>query len=212
MTLVIAHRGACWNAPENTLEAFELAFEEGANYIEFDVRKQDGRLVVCHDPNPPAGVPTLDEVLDAMAGRIGLCVELKEEAVAGGAVTALRERRIPADELIVVSFHAAALETTLSLWPELRTGLHLGPHPKPPRAARFWGAGLEEPAPAEAIREAQNLGLATLVFTVNEPERMRELGALGVTGIFSDRPGLLRASLATAAEPAPGRSPEETSR
>jgi glycerophosphoryl diester phosphodiesterase len=212
MTLVIAHRGACWETPENTLEAFELALEEGADYIEFDVREKDGRLVVCHDPNPPAGVPTLDEVLDAMAGRIGLCVELKEEAVAEGAMTALRERRIPGDEVIVVSFHAAALDTALSLWPELRTELHLGPRPKSLRAARFWGAGFEEPAPAEGIREAQNLGLATLVFTVNEPRRMRELGALGVTAIFSDRPALLRETLGSSPERGPERSQPETSR
>jgi glycerophosphoryl diester phosphodiesterase len=212
MTLVIAHRGACWDAPENTIEAFELAIEERADYVEFDVRAKDGRLVVCHDPEPPPDVPTLDEVLDAMAGRIGLCVELKEEAVAEETVSALRVRGRPAEEIIVVSFFETALDTALRLWPELRTELHLGPRPEPPMAARFWGAGFQEPAPAEGIRAAQGLGLATLVFTVNEPERMRELGALDVTGIFSDRPALLRESLASAPEPAPGRSPEGTSR
>jgi glycerophosphoryl diester phosphodiesterase len=212
VTLVIAHRGACWNAPENTLEAFELALEEGADYIEFDVRAKDGRLVVCHDPDPPAGVPTLDEVLDAMAGRVGLCVELKEEAVAEETVDALRGRRVPADEIIVVSFLEAALDTTSRLWPELRTEFHLGRRPEPQRAVRFWGAGFEEPAAADGIRAAQSLDLATLVFTVNEPDRMRQLGELGVTGIFSDRPGLLQATLASAPGSAPERSREETSR
>lgn len=211
MTLVIAHRGACWNAPENSLEAFELAIEEGADYIEFDVRAKDSRLVVCHDPDPPAGVPTLDEVLDAMAGRIGLCVELKEEAVAEGTVRALRARDIPGEKIIVVSFLETALATTLRVWPELRTEFHLGPRPEPPRATRFWGAGFQEPAPADGIRAAQELGLATLVFTVNEPERMRELSELGVTGIFSDRPALLRESLGSAPGSAPARSPEGTS-
>ena len=195
MTLVIAHRGACWGAPENTIEAFELAVQEGADYIEFDVRAREGQLVICHDPAPPADVPTLDEVLDAMAGRIGLCVELKEEAVVAKTVSALRERGIPAEEIIVVSFLETALDAAQRLWPELRTEFHLGPRPEPPRAARFWGAGLEEPAPTDEIREAQSLGLATLVFTVNEPDRMRELGERGVTGIFSDRPGLLRDTL-----------------
>ena len=51
-------------------------------------------------------------------------------------------------------------------------------------------------APAAWIADAQARGLATLVFTVNEPERMRELAELGVTGIFTDRPGLLRRTLA----------------
>jgi glycerophosphoryl diester phosphodiesterase len=201
MTLVIAHRGARWNAPENTLEAFELAIEEGADYIEFDVQAKDGRLVVCHDPDPPAGVAQLDEVLDAMAGRIGLCVELKEATVAEETVDALRARGIPAEEIIVVSFLETALDTTLRRWPELRTEFHLGPRPDPARAARFWGAGFEEPAPTARIRSAQRLGLATLVFTVNDADRMRELGELGVTGIFSDRPALLRESLAAAKLP-----------
>ena len=77
--LVLAHRGACWKVPENTLEAFELAIAEEADYVEFDVRARSGRLVICHDPGPPEDVPTLDEVLAALTGRVGLCVEVKEE-------------------------------------------------------------------------------------------------------------------------------------
>jgi glycerophosphoryl diester phosphodiesterase len=210
--LVIAHRGACWRAPGNTLEAFELAVEEGADYIEFDVRAKEGELVICHDPEPQEGVPTLEEVLSALGGRIGLCVELKEEGVSERALRALREHELPADSLIVVSFLAGELDTVRRLWPELRTEFHLGPKPEPVAAARFWGAGFEEPAPAERVLEAQSLGLATLVFTVNEPDRMRELAALGVGGIFSDRPGLLRETLASAPAQEPARSREETSR
>jgi glycerophosphoryl diester phosphodiesterase len=210
--LVIAHRGACWRAPENTLEAFELAIEEGADYIEFDVRAKDGELVVCHDPEPPEGVPTLEEVLSALRGRIGLCVELKEEGVAKPALRALRKHEVSAHSLIVVSFLAGELDTMLSLWPELRTEFHLGPRPEPVAAARFWGAGFEEPAPGESLLEAQSLGLATLVFTVNEPTRMRELAALRVSGIFSDRPGLLRETLASLPGPERERYRPEKSR
>jgi glycerophosphoryl diester phosphodiesterase len=210
--LVIAHRGACWDAPENTLEAFELAVEQGADYVEFDVRAKNGELVICHDADPPEGVPTLDDVLGALAGRIGLCVELKEDDVAEPTLEALRTHGVAADSLIVVSFLAGALDTVRRLDRDLRTEFHLGPQPRPADAARFWGAGFEEPASADRIREAQSLGLATLVFTVNEPERMRELAALGVSGIFSDRPGLLRETLASPPEQERVRSREETSR
>ena len=49
-TSVIAHRGASSDAPENTLAAFQLAWEQGADAIELDVhRTKDGRLVVIHD-------------------------------------------------------------------------------------------------------------------------------------------------------------------
>ena len=45
-----AHRGASHDAPENTLAAFALAIEQGADGIECDVqRTADGVLVVTHD-------------------------------------------------------------------------------------------------------------------------------------------------------------------
>lgn len=48
--LIIGHRGASRDAPENTLAAFELAFEQGADGLEFDVRLARDRLaVVIHD-------------------------------------------------------------------------------------------------------------------------------------------------------------------
>lgn len=45
-----AHRGARGHAPENTLLAFALAFDLGADAIECDVqRSRDGELVIIHD-------------------------------------------------------------------------------------------------------------------------------------------------------------------
>jgi glycerophosphoryl diester phosphodiesterase len=210
--LVIAHRGACWNAPENTLEAFELAIGEGADYVEFDVRDRDGELVVCHDPDPPAGVATLEEALGLLWGRVGLAVELKERNLAERTLQALRKHDVDDGELIFLSFLTDELDTVSRLQPDVRTGLHLGPEPDPSRGTRFWGVGFAEPAQTEPIRQAQSLGLATLVFTVNEPVRMWELAELGVTGIFSDRPGLLRETLASLPGPERERSRPETSR
>ena len=47
MTLVVAHRGASVQAPENTMEAFRLGVEAGADAIELDVHlTQDGQLAV----------------------------------------------------------------------------------------------------------------------------------------------------------------------
>jgi len=210
--LVIAHRGACWNAPENTLEAFELAIEEGADYVEFDVRDRNGELVVCHDPDPPAGVATLEEALGLLCGRVGLAVELKEPNLAERTLQAIGKHDVDDGELIFLSFLADTLDAVLRLQPGVRTGLHLGPRPDPSRGMRFWGVGFGEPAQPEPIRRAQSLELATLVFTVNDPARMRELAELGVTGIFSDRPGLLRETLASLPGPERERSRPETSR
>jgi glycerophosphoryl diester phosphodiesterase len=48
--LIIAHRGASFHAPENTLAAFRRAIDSGADGVELDVRlARDGALVVIHD-------------------------------------------------------------------------------------------------------------------------------------------------------------------
>ena len=49
-TLIQAHRGASAYRPENTLEAYSLAIEQGADAIEIDVHlSKDGEIVVAHD-------------------------------------------------------------------------------------------------------------------------------------------------------------------
>ncbi|MFH5181221.1 glycerophosphodiester phosphodiesterase [Paenibacillus sp. TAB 01] len=48
--LIIGHRGAAGEAPENTLASFQLAVEQGADALELDVHlSSDGELIVCHD-------------------------------------------------------------------------------------------------------------------------------------------------------------------
>ena len=47
---LFGHRGASASAPENTLESFRLAREQGVSYIELDVHLSvDGEVVVIHD-------------------------------------------------------------------------------------------------------------------------------------------------------------------
>ena len=49
-TLVWAHRGASAYAPQNTLTAFALARDMGADGVELDVHlTKDGEVLVCHD-------------------------------------------------------------------------------------------------------------------------------------------------------------------
>ncbi len=50
MSYIIGHRGASFDAPENTLAAFRLAFDQGAEGVEGDFRlSADGELVCLHD-------------------------------------------------------------------------------------------------------------------------------------------------------------------
>jgi glycerophosphoryl diester phosphodiesterase len=75
--MVIAHRGASLHAPENTMAAFLLAVQYGAEGIELDVQMTaDGHVVVCHDRtldrtttgNGPVSAHTLKEILRLDAG------------------------------------------------------------------------------------------------------------------------------------------------
>ena len=50
MSIILGHRGASGYAPENTLEAFRLAMDMGADGFELDVHlSKDGELIVMHD-------------------------------------------------------------------------------------------------------------------------------------------------------------------
>lgn len=49
-TMLIAHRGESFNAPENTLAAINLAWQRGAEAVEIDIRlTRDRKIVVFHD-------------------------------------------------------------------------------------------------------------------------------------------------------------------
>ena len=75
--LIIGHRGASAEAPENTLAAFMLAREQGADGIEFDAKlTRDGVVVIHHDRTlnrttngtGPLETRSLDELKDLDAG------------------------------------------------------------------------------------------------------------------------------------------------
>lgn len=49
-TQIIAHRGASYDAPENTLSAIKLGYEQNADACEVDVHfSKDGKVIVLHD-------------------------------------------------------------------------------------------------------------------------------------------------------------------
>jgi glycerophosphoryl diester phosphodiesterase len=219
MTWVIAHRGASWEERENTLPAFERAIALGADYVELDVQlSADGEPVVFHDTDldrltpltgplrrrrtaelREVGIPTLAEVVAVTRGRIGLMAELKNAHLYRAG--ALVERALPAlgRDDVVVSFQRRALLAAARARPELRLLQHVGLGVSIRAAAGYaWGAGFWEPrATARGIARARGLGLVTTVYTVNDPARLAELAALGVDGVFTDRPDLARAVLAS---------------
>lgn len=193
MTFVIAHRGVSWDLPENTLPAFERAIQLGADYVELDVHASpDGSLVVCHD-RPRGGELRLEEAIDLLRGRVGVMCELKSPWRYRRHDVVRRTVALLPEDAIVVSFERRALEAVRGR----RVLQHVGYGVSIRRAARYaWGVGFHDPrVTRRGLEKARSLGLATTVYTVNDAARMAELKRLGVDGIFSDRPDLLRAVL-----------------
>jgi glycerophosphoryl diester phosphodiesterase len=150
--LLIAHRGASRERPENTLPAFLRALELGARAIELDVHgSRDGMLIVHHDEVPrataPTGalagrridsltfdelqgfsvgsialIPTLSEVLAVVKGRARIFIEIKGTGIEALVVRVIRESCAP-DQCAVHSFDHDAIRRVRELAPELRRGI-----------------------------------------------------------------------------------------
>lgn len=149
MIKVIAHRGASAAAPENTIEAFHLARELGADWVELDARRTaDGHVVVHHDAHLADGraivelrrvelpdhVCDLEAALDACAG-MSVNIEIKNwpddpdfdagESVAQQVVELVAERDART-EVLVSCFHYPTLQRVRALDPGIPTAfLHM---------------------------------------------------------------------------------------
>lgn len=229
MTWVIAHRGASEEERENTLPAFERAIALGADYLELDVQVSvDGALVVFHDLDldrltplrgplryrtlaelREVGIPSLDEVVELARGRVGLMIELKSPHRYRRHDIVGRTVALVGREDVLLSFQRRALGEALRLRPSVRVLQHVGYGVSIRAASKYaWAVGFHDPRVTKrGLARARTLGLQTTVYTVNEPGRMRELANLGVSGIFSDRPALLRETLAPLPEIASQAAP-----
>jgi glycerophosphoryl diester phosphodiesterase len=88
--LILAHRGARRRAPENTMAAFRLAAEMGADGIELDVQLcKDGEAVIIHNH-------TVDETTDG-EGRVKdfTLAELQELDAGGWYAAQFAGQRVP---------------------------------------------------------------------------------------------------------------------
>ena len=195
----IGHRGARGHVAENTLASFERAIELGCDEIETDVWLTDRGLVVSHDPPARSAALTLDEALDACAGRVTLNVEVKairDERSAWGAgarVASLISGR--GADAYVSSFWWPALEGAREHGRAVRRAYIYASYAEVEvLVARAQAAGLWALHPnhayvtPELVAKAHAAGLAVNAWTANDPADIAALLAAGVDGICSDFP------------------------
>jgi glycerophosphoryl diester phosphodiesterase len=222
MVAVLAHRGALSGPAENTLGAFWEARRVGADGVELDVRlSDDGALVVHHDAQIPglgpvatlkvADLPAYVPLLEAAVlacGDLFINIELKDlpgepgfdpaHPLAVLVATFVAERNL-LDRVVVSSFDLTAADAVRGVDPTICTAW-LTPTGFDQRLALDSvvdrGHAALHPHHAavtpELIDAAHRAGIAINTWTVDEPDRIRELAAAGVDGIITNRAKLAR--------------------
>ena len=239
-TLVFGHRGASAYAPMNTLPAFEMAAEQGADGIELDVwLSKDGEAVICHDATvdgttdgtgfiwdktlaelkqlhaggkfaesyPTVQIPTLGEVFDLVGGKLFVNVEIKaDRAMKTGVeqvVADLMARHNMQERVIVSSFSAEVLKQFRAVAPSIPIGfLHYAPEPASEREqALMENIAHEALHPhhseinAAYMARAKARGYRVNIWTLDDPVKAKEMAALGVDAIITNKPDVILEAL-----------------
>jgi glycerophosphoryl diester phosphodiesterase len=212
--LLLGHRGARRYAPENTLAAFDLALEHGADGFEFDVRITRSRqLVICHDSRfkrlpvrrstltqlqarclkSEEFPPTLPEVLSRYANQAFLNLEVKVrgiERLVYRIVGGLRPQR----GYFISSFQPGVVRELYSIDRSLVLGTIF---------ENRWQLRRWETLPAtyvvpqyhllsqKLVEEVHAAKKLIVTWTVNRRSQMLRAAELGVDGIISDDTKLL---------------------
>ncbi len=234
---VLGHRGDSARAPENTLSAFQLALDAGADGVELDVRlSADGHVIVLHDrdcsrvtgghvneraENMPLSrlmglvlargehIPTLDQVLSwAKANGARLNVELKSDVadpstLVQAVLQCIDRAGLPEGHVLLSSFGkrivqelsqqssvpvALLVDSRIKLRQALEQLPSLGVTIVHPRHTLLNGS---------TLTELKRRGYVVNTWTVNQPERARQLSANGVGTIITDTPAPILSALST---------------
>lgn len=225
--LISAHRGSCGVAGLPAAERYDRAIELGVDYVELDVRRTaDGLYVNYHDDMTPSRRPTtsltyadlrselgsdlltLVELLDVVAGRAGLHVDLKEPGYESEIVSMVLAHRSGV-RFVVTTGDVDSIRTVKERFPNVEAGLTLGtdmrdahawatmterlaelfPGPRLKRSHADFVAAHQQLARIRLLRYCKRRGMAAWVWTVDEPaEIARFMADPRVTTLITNRP------------------------
>lgn len=218
--LLLGHRGARLYAPENTITAFDLALEHGADGFEFDVRYTSNKQsIICHDPrlnrllirrrtfqqlqesfaSAVLAAPSLEDVLDRYGRSAFLNIEVKVRGVEPLVVRAVK--RVRPKRYFISSFLPSvvrklhAFDSSLELGTLAQTRWQL-------RRWRMMPTTYVVPhyrlLSRRLIEKLHAAGKSVVTWTVNDPRLMRRFAEWGVDAIISDDTKLLVKTLGKA--------------
>ncbi|MHA1578055.1 MAG: glycerophosphodiester phosphodiesterase [Candidatus Freyarchaeota archaeon] len=221
-TLMIAHRGASFYEPENTLRAIERALGLGVDGVEIDVRSSvNGNIVVIHDETVDrttngtgkvanmsllelrsldAGrgerIPLLSEVLETVGNRAMLVIELKVPGIEERVIETL-EKQDALGSVTVTSFLHRSVKRVKEINPGVRTGIIFSSSPvNPSRLALDADADTlfarHKYVTPDMVRNAHENGLDIYAWTVDDAITAEKLILMGVDGIVTNKPDVLK--------------------
>ncbi len=249
--MIVAHRGASADAPENTIAAFRLAWKQGADAIEGDFcLSEDGKIVCIHDKDTArtAGVelivdrtrfsdlrrldvgswmhrsfagekiPTLAEVLAIVPKDKKIFIEIK----CGPEVVSTLKKELEAcalrpDQVSVISFKSSVIAETKKQIASIKAYWLTGFEEN--EETGVWEPTIDEVLTtlkqtsadgldteahelinAEFVKRLRDAQMEFHCWTVDEPEVARRFHRLGVDSITTNRPAMIRKSLAKTAK------------
>lgn len=243
---IIAHRGFSARAPENTLAAFNLAWENQTDACELDIYlTADDKVVVLHDKDTKrtggismlvaeakaeavmalgAGAwkgkewesekfPSLEQALATLpVGKQRFFIEIKTGAEIVPALTRILEPlKARASQLAIIAFKRDAAAESKKAMPWIPVYRLAGGKSKDKKKPNDLGQviaetkedkldgvdlGLDWPWTEAMVKQVRDAGLGLYVWTVNKPEDVKRLAKLGVDGITTDDPVMVREALA----------------
>ena len=219
--LIFAHRGASGYVAENTLAAMAKDIVLGATAIELDEHNVEGELVVFHDrrlDSKSSGqgiihlvnkeylgkvtvkgepIPTLWQVLELVAGRATINIELKGVNTVAPLLElypkAIAELGFSAEQLLISSFNHPYLQQVKQALPQALVAPLLASIPLDGAAVvselAAYSLHLDVSFISKAlVDDAHQRGAKVYVYTVDHSDDIHALKQLGVDGIFSNYP------------------------
>lgn len=221
--MIIGHRGAMGYETENTIASIEKAVALGAPMLEIDVFQiASGELVVFHDneldrlsnTSGPItsftwealqevvlegghSIPLLQTVLNQLAGRAALNIELKGPNTAAPVANLLEvylsNGTWKEEDLLISSFDWNLLLETRDFLPEISIGVLTEAHPLEaiPTAIELSAVSINpyyKDLDATIVAQIHAAGFKVYTWTVNAPEDLKNVKKLGVDAVFTNFP------------------------
>ena len=218
--LVIGHRGASGFEPENTIRSLKKAIEHGVKMVELDIRvTRDGELVLFHDRTLKRLfddgqaiakrtlaelraisryrlIPTLDEALAAI--DVDVNIEIKVQGIEQKVLNKIKN--FP-HRVLISSFYPGVLKKIRALDGKVHLGLII-----PVRKFYFLPIMMQltrnlqlysiHPrnlfVTDQVVKYLRKFAKNIYVWTVNSEKELKRMKKIGVDGIFTDYPGLIK--------------------